>query len=86
MFNYLIGRNRHALELGAGATLLNVNGEYDFGTEEGSFRGFTPIPTANIGYRFQALGNGFTGRFNLSPLFSEGFGVWFGLSVGVTFK
>ena len=87
MFNYLVGKRRHAFEVGAGVTLLNVNGEVDIEDEFARVNGFAPLPTVNVGYRFQSLENGFTGRFNLSPIVAGGTIVpWVGLSFGVNFK
>lgn len=85
-FNYLLGERRHALELGAGATILTGRAE---GSVEGEFfegRGTAPLAHANIGYRFQSLGNGFTGRVTYTPFIGQGIGHWVGVSFGVNFK
>ena len=84
-FNYLLGARRHALELGAGATLFN--GQVDGQVDDQNFdvNGFAAIPHANIGYRFQALDDGFVGRFTYSPFLSGGY-AHFGLSFGITLK
>ena len=85
-FNYLIGERRHALELGAGATLLdfNAHGNVDNDYFDADFTG--PVPHANIGYRYQSLDNGFTGRLTYTPFIGDGIEHWIGISFGVNFK
>jgi hypothetical protein len=68
--NYLIGSEKHALELGLGAQFL-------FGIYQVSLReelldqrsGLIPIPSGTIGYRFLPKNKGFTFKVGTMPIF-----------------
>ncbi len=89
--NYLIGKNEHLLELGAGGVLLFMSGTkvYCLDTE----KNFFSEETTNywfvlFGYRYQPLHKkGPTYRAFISPLFQKNFPVkfWGGASIGYRF-
>lgn len=82
--NYLIGKRRHALEMGVGATLFHLSAS---GTSNNNFvsgSGTALLPHANFGYRYQALNDGFTFRLALTPFI--GAGPFAGISFGFNFK
>ena len=83
-FNYLLGKKRHALEMGFGATFLHVGAQGEVDNERVSVRGSAVYPHANFGYRYQALNDGLTLRLTLTPL--VGIGMYGGVSVGFNFK
>src|SRR5437764_4209656 len=69
--NYLSGKKGNYLETGLGVTIVTITGE-DFGGVTGS------VIVPSIGYRFQPLESGFTGRIVISPLIgTEGGFVFF---------
>ena len=89
--NYLIGKNQHLLEFGAGGVLLFMTGtkvyctgmEKNFFSEETTNYWFT-----SIGYRYQPVHKkGMTYRILVSPLFQKDFPVkfWGGASIGYRF-
>ncbi len=95
--NKLIGKNRHFLEYGGGATLIYFRGR---STSAGSefvnknynfFLDFNNTPslmgTLNVGYRFIPNDDGFTFRANVAPFFNDtGFWLLFGgISAGNAF-
>ncbi|MEM9835292.1 MAG: hypothetical protein AAF828_02240 [Bacteroidota bacterium] len=85
-FNYLLGRKRHALEMGVGATFFYVSAEGDFG-DNGEFvdgHGAALLPHYNFGYRYQALNDGFTFRLTYTPFI--GVSPFVGISFGFNFK
>lgn len=89
--NYLVGKNKHLLELGSGGVFLFMSGtkryclnmEKHFFSEETTNYWFTLI-----GYRYQPVHQkGFTYRGFISPLFQKGFSskLWGGVSLGYKF-
>jgi hypothetical protein len=82
--NYLVGKKGPSyFEAGFGATYLSYTGDDFFDGASGVF----VIPT--VGYRYQPLGKGFTGRVFVGPLIATGEGsgwfMWGGLSAGYKF-
>jgi hypothetical protein len=82
--NYLLGKGPHYVEAGAGATIVSYSsGIFDFLGSKG-FTGVIFVPS--LGYRYQPLKRGFTGRVIISPLIGSGeFQLWGGLSAGYKF-
>lgn len=83
--NYLLGRKKHMLDLGAGATFLNSEGG-------GSVWGFTSnegtsiCGTISAAYRFQVLPKGIQVRAGATSIFGQGLPVIVpNLSVGYGF-
>lgn len=67
--NYLIGKRRHLMEVGAGATFINSGGggsEWDMVSEEG----WGTAATLSAGYRFQPLHKGINARAGATLLYS----------------
>lgn len=86
--NYLLGQNRSALEAGLGVMPLRASTDLLSPTHPGIVHrnGWSNHGFINLGYRFQALENGFTFRLNWTPIFnSTGFISRFGLSAGYAF-
>ncbi len=88
--NYLIGKRRSFLELGAGATLMALNGTYGgnplLGIDEHPVS-TTVLPTTTIGYRYQPLKHGVNFRISFNPVMLDGTVLpYFGLGVGYTFR
>jgi glycine cleavage system aminomethyltransferase T len=80
--NYLAGKRGHYLEAGLGATIITLEGFTLFGEDiNASSVAFVP----SLGYRYQPLQNGFTGRIFVSPFISEGSTFWAGISAGYKF-
>jgi len=80
MANYLIGKERHFLELGVGAILL---------TEEIHLPGnvFNGIGmTSSLMYRCHSLDGGFMFRGGVAPFLNQGDFLWWWPSVGVGFN
>jgi hypothetical protein len=87
--NYLIGRRSDFLELGAGATLLALNGTYYGDPLLGNHLtvSSTVLPTTTIGYRHQPHHHGVDFGVSINPMLLEGtFIPYFGASLGYTFK
>ena len=88
--NYLVGSKSNFLELGAGGTLMSVNGSYYGNPLIGNhlFKlSTTVLPTTTIGYRHQPLHHGLDFGASFNPMLLEGtFIPYFGGSVGYTFK
>lgn len=85
--NYLIGKRRHLLEVGAGATLLHSGGGGDSVFDVTNDKGVSVIGTISAGYRFQPFAKGINARAGGSLNFSS-FGLplpFPALSVGYTF-
>jgi hypothetical protein len=81
--NYLLGENGKYLELGAGATYVNVNGD-DFLFEDES----TAAANVVIGFRSQPFAKkGLTWRIAFTPFIGGGLGFqpWAGASIGFRF-
>ncbi|HET7898899.1 MAG TPA: hypothetical protein VFL47_14540, partial [Flavisolibacter sp.] len=78
--NYLIGRDSHFIEVGAGTTY--VTGSPDiFDDGESNF-----VHHINLGYRYQPTRGGFFFRGGYSPLFYQGdYGTSFYLGFGHNF-
>jgi len=88
--NYLIGGRSNFLELGAGATLLALNGTYS-GNPLLSYHetdvSTTLLPTTTIGYRHQAYHSGINFGVSFNPMLLKGkFIPYFGASLGYTLK
>jgi hypothetical protein len=88
--NYLIGSRSNFLELGAGATLLALNGTYGrnplLGNRE-TIVGTTVLPTTTIGYRHQPYHGGIDFGVSFNPMLLDGtFIPYFGASLGYTFR
>ena len=80
--NYLAGKRSHYLEAGLGATILTLESFTLFGEDVNtSAVAFVP----SVGYRYQPLQNGFTGRIFVSPFISDGSVFWAGVSAGYKF-
>ena len=83
--NYLLGGGGHYLEIGAGATLIliNGNGSTDLFSKNSSTALFG---TMVFGYRYQPVKGGLTIRAGYTPIFdSDQLYAFFGISVGRTF-
>ena len=89
--NYLLGKEDHMLEIGAGAVLKILGGgtkvwcpelEDNF-IENGNPAYFYGL----VGYRYQPISKRLTWRIFVSPLFQKGFSpkFWGGASVGLKF-
>ena len=83
--NYLLGKRSSYLEAGLGVTIANF-------TDSDLFRDLLEGQTSaafvpSLGYRYQPLSKGFTGRIFVSPfIFTEGGAeFWAGLSAGYKF-
>ena len=89
--NYLAGKNKHLLELGAGGVLLFMAGTKRYCSDLG--KGFfgdeaEPYLFLTTGYRYQPFKRkGLTYRAFVSPLFQKGFSpkLWAGASIGYRF-
>ncbi len=83
--NYLLGKRSSYLEAGLGVTIANFTDSDLFGDllEGQTSAAFVP----SLGYRYQPLSKGFTGRIFVSPfIFTEGGAeFWAGLSAGYKF-
>lgn len=80
--NYLIGGKANLLELGAGLTFSS--GDVGLLGESEINAGTVFIPS--VGYRYQSLTKGFTGRVVISPLIESGNArMYAGFSVGIRF-
>lgn len=89
-FNYLIGGRSNFLELGAGATLLALNGTYGgnplLNYHETNLS-TTVLPTTTIGYRHQPYHSGIDFGVSFNPMLLDGaFIPYFGASLGYTFR
>jgi len=62
----------HALEVGAGATIVYASGSGSSGPIAGSGSGMIPLGTALIGYRRQPVDGGFMFRIGLEALVGKG--------------
>lgn len=82
--NFLLGKKKHAFEMGFGATFLSVSASGEVNDDFAAVQGSALYPHANFGYRFQALGDGFTFRLTATPLI--GIGMYGGISFGYNFK
>jgi hypothetical protein len=85
MAYFLTGPGNAHMEMGAGVTFTNGEFKWDtFGDADESASAF--IPTATLGYRYQAPGGGRVFRATLAPiyLFDEII-PWVGISYGRTF-
>ncbi len=81
--NYLIGNKSSYLELGAGVTVYSLKGTSLFDVYV-SESGVIYVPS--IGYRYQPIHKGFTGRIFISPIITNGGSAfWLGLSAGYKF-
>ena len=87
-FNFFVGSHEgnhlgsSKLELGLGAVLVDING--DFGGTK--FSGAGVGGTATIGYRYQPYDGGFLFRIGFTPVFVQSaFFPWAGISFGLTF-
>ena len=81
--NYLIGKNKSALLLGANTTFAF------FGKETSKFNTSGYIPSLEIGYRYTPLKKGFSFQATYNPLFNtvDGFkAVWLGIGLGYSWK
>lgn len=82
--NYLSGKDGHYFEAGAGASLFSLSdGESVFEANNSTVIGYL-----SLGYRYQPIKKGFTGRVFLSPLIvPEGgfFPFYGGISAGFKF-
>ena len=78
--NFLNGRNGNYFETGLGITIVTITGS-DFGGITGS------VIVPSVGYRYQSMTEGFTGRVAITPLIgtSGGFAFWAGISAGYKF-
>src|SRR5687768_10080250 len=63
--NYLAGKRGHYLEGGLGATFLTFQGSFTLFGEDINASSVAFVPS--LGYRYQPLQNGFTGRIFVSP-------------------
>ena len=86
LINYVRGRGRHRLEVGAGVTLLYASARASTRYRAATAADLTPLATALIGYRYVPPEGGFTYRAGFTPLVSDaGVLPWGGLSVGYLF-
>jgi hypothetical protein len=89
--NYLLGKKRHLLELGAGATFI-LGGLKGYNIEENAFVDKATSATGMyghflLGYRYAPPVNGIMLRLSATPLFtsSSEIRLWAGLSIGFQF-
>ena len=85
--NYLIGKKKNFVELGAGASYVHFSASKDdgwFNTDGGSF----VMAYGWIGYKYQPINKGFTFRAGLCPVYDgvEFVPEYFGVSFGYAFK
>lgn len=85
--NYLIGGQRHFLELASGVTLATSN----YSINNGTYGSFNVSPSSSIGYRFQPVNNGVFIRLSADIFYSfsidqDGFMPWGGLGIGYSFR
>lgn len=88
-FNYLIGEKKSAFEAGIGLTPQKASTDLTSPTRPKvvNRNGWSTNGFINLGYRFQPIDNGFTFRFNWTPVISStGFISRFGVSAGYAFK
>lgn len=80
--NHLSGKDGHYLELGAGGSLIIISDGEIFDEQNSTVFGYL-----NVGYRYQPLKKGFTGRVFLSPIIAGGtvFPFYGGISLGFKF-
>lgn len=85
--NYLFGKKRSSLVIGFGTTLAFISGEINYNRYNIREKavGFGNV-FGNIGYRYQPIGKGFFGQFNLYPNYGTSIGIYPGLSFGYGFK
>jgi len=67
-----LGSGNHALELGAGATVVGVSGAGNSGPFAASASGTLVLGTAILGYRRQPPGGGFQFRIGVEALIGKG--------------
>lgn len=80
--NYLMGKNKSHLELGAGYTILNVNSSSE-STSNNFNESFFNL---TIGYRYAPLGKGFLFKAELTPVFSKNFSIPYFAGLGFGYK
>ena len=90
--NYLLGKNNHKIEVGAGMTLFSVEGEFDLAGLSMSSEGSLFIPAGVLAYRYQRSNGGLFFRIGVAPLFigeevspETPFAAMPGVSIGYTF-
>jgi hypothetical protein len=87
--NYLLGKNKHFLELGAGTTFV-LGGLTGYKIEEYAFSD-DPVRAGGmfghfiLGYRYAPPVSGIMLRVTATPLFSSKVRLWGGLSIGYQF-
>lgn len=93
MATYTLGSSRHAIEVGAGATVVFLSAFDLGGVQSGpnhlfelrNPNGTLIVGSAQLGYRYTSQ-SGFLVRLALTPLYAHGKGVlWGGLSFGRAF-
>ena len=93
--NYLVGRRRSALELGAGATFVssrykgtkyNYNELEFYGSEAFNITPNGLFGYINLGYRYRSIANGLLFRITFTPIIVPEFLPGIGLSLGYSFK
>jgi hypothetical protein len=82
--NYLVGRESHWLEVGAGATPRIYLADADAADREEHWEGQVSF-CGVLAYRYQNVVNDFSFRIGFTPVFFRGFRPWFGLSLGRAF-
>lgn len=80
--NYIIGRKNHGLESG-----INITPQVAL-SKPGNSNMFEPVVYLNAGYRYQPITNGLLFRLAWTPDVTPGYfnPVWFGASVGYSFR
>ena len=88
--NYLAGKNKHLLEMGAGFVPVLISGTKVFCTAPPDKKYFFSDNTEGYGYllagyRYQPINKKLTYRIFISPLFQKGFNTkfWGGASIGI---
>jgi hypothetical protein len=82
MGNYLMRESSHRFELGAGATIILIDGKGEYMKQKAS----AAIPTLTAGYRYQPREGGMIFRAGFTPLFGKDtFVPSVGLSIGQSF-
>jgi hypothetical protein len=66
MANYLMGETDHRFELGAGTTIVVIEGDGHYLKQKGAFAS----PTITAGYRYQPRCGGMLFRAGLTPIFT----------------
>lgn len=84
MANYLIGKDCHKLELGAGVVCHYMLKTFKY-NKISNKSGCNFYPTARFGYTFIPKSNGLTYKISYTPILDEHINHWVGISFGYSF-